>query len=90
MEDIWDKTWKDRDGRIVVWQTPNAWLIGWLVLTMVSLFFNGKTSDIFSWIASASLIIWCGLEIFKGANYFRRALGLLVLVFAIISLIKSF
>lgn len=90
MEEIWDKTWKDRNGRVVVWQTPNAWLIGWAILSIFSLLVNGKTADILSWIASASLIIWSGLEIFRGANYFRRILGLLVLVFAILSLLKSF
>ena len=31
-------------------------------------------------IAFGSLFIWAGLELFQGVNYFRRALGLLVLV----------
>jgi hypothetical protein len=89
MLELWDKFWRDDKGRVVIWQFPNAWLIGWAVLTCISLFFSGKTADVFSWAASASLIVWSILEVTKGVNYFRRALGLLVLIFAIASLIKS-
>jgi hypothetical protein len=86
---LWDKTWKDRRGRVVVWQTPNIALIGWVTLTFLSLLIGGRLADIFSWLGSAALIIWSLLEIFKGANYFRQALGLLVLVMAAMSLIKN-
>lgn len=93
MADLWSKTWRDKGGRgrIVIWQNPNAFLIGWAVLTVISLFFGGRSlvADIFSWAAHASLIIWSLLEIFKGVNYFRRFLGVLVLVFAIMSLIQN-
>jgi hypothetical protein len=50
---------------------------------------SGRLADTFSWLASASLISWSLLEIFKGSNYFRRALGLLILVYAVMALIKS-
>jgi len=89
-QDLWDKTWKDRDGHVVIWQTPNAWLIGWAVLTVVSLLVNGRSADVLSGLASASLIVWALLEVFKGDSYFRRALGVVVLIFAVASLIKSF
>jgi len=85
---LWDRCWKDEEGNLAIWQTPNAWLIGWAVLTTVSLFFNGRMADVLSWIASASLIIWCVLEIWKGVNYFRRVLGLAVLIYAVAALIK--
>lgn len=86
---LWDRTFKDERGRFVIWQTPNAFLIAWAVLTIVSLLTSGRLADVFSWIGSAALIAWSLLEIFKGMNYFRRALGLLVLIFALASLIKS-
>jgi hypothetical protein len=86
---LWDKTWKDRDGKVVMWQTPNAWLISWAGFTVVSLFFSGRASDVFSWIASAALIIWSLLEIFSGVNYYRRVLGIAVLAYAAASLLKS-
>ncbi len=86
---LWSKTWKTPQDRIVIWQTPNLPLIAWAGLTILSLMVNGRLADILSWFGSAALIIWSLLEIFKGVNYFRRALGLLVLTLAIISLIKS-
>jgi hypothetical protein len=85
----WDRIWKDDSGRIVIWQFPNPFLIAWAVLTVLSLFFNGHLADIFSWLGSAALIIWSLLELTKGVNYFRRVLGLVVLIAAVMSLIKN-
>jgi hypothetical protein len=68
---------------------PNLWLIAWAVLTFISLLINGKPADVVGWAASVALIVWALLEIFKGVNYFRRALGVLVLIFSIMTLIKS-
>lgn len=89
MQKLWDKTWKDRRGRVVIWQTPNAWLIAWAGLTTLSLTFGGRLADIMSWSGSGALIIWSLLEILKGTNYFRRVLGLLVLAFAVASLLNN-
>lgn len=87
--DIWDKFWRDEEGRVVIWQRPNKWLIGWAAATFISLLFTGITADVLAWVGSAALIIWSLLEVFKGVNYFRRGLGLLVLVYSILTLIKS-
>lgn len=87
--DLWDKTWKDKTGRYTLWQTPNVWLMGWVVFTVLSLLFNGTVSDVFFWLASAGLLTWSFLEITRGVNYFRRALGLLVLYFTIMTIIKG-
>lgn len=87
---LWDRTWKDKQGHVVIWQMPNIPLIAWVVLTFLALLFNGGwIADALSWVGSAALIIWTLLEIFKGADYFRRALGLLVLVYAVAALIQS-
>ncbi len=88
-QNIWDKTWRDSRGRIVIWQMPNQWLLGWAGMTVLSLLFSGRVADIFSWIASASLITWAFFEISQGVNYFRRIFGLVILVFSIASVIKS-
>lgn len=87
---LWDRTWKDKNGRVVLWQTPNAWLIAWAAITTLSLFFTRGTADILSGIASAALIVWSLLEIFKGVNYYRRVLGIAVLAYALAALLKSF
>lgn len=88
--DWWNKIWRDKHGRIVIWQTPNVPLIVWAILTFLSLLVNGGLANAFYWLGSAALIIWSLLELFKGVNYFRRALGLLVLIMAVISVIKNF
>jgi hypothetical protein len=89
---LWNRIWKDRQGHVVIWQMPNWFLVGWAVLTFITLFMSSKShlGDILTWIAEISLIIWALLELFRGVNYFRRALGLLVLIAAIMSFIKNF
>lgn len=86
---LWDKIWRDEKGRLVIWQMPNAPLIAWAVLTFLSLLVNGKLADACYWLGSAALIIWAGLELFKGVNYFRRVLGLVVLIMALMSVINN-
>lgn len=85
---IWDKIWKDKDGNIVIWQTPNVWLWIWIALMLVSIFLNkGKILDVINWAGSASLGMWAVLELLRGASYFRRILGLIVLVFTISNIV---
>jgi len=75
-----DKIWKDKEGRIVIYQRPNIWLIAWAVLDIVAIFAPGRHISDYAWTAGAvALIIWSLLEVFRGVNYFRRSLGLLVL-----------
>lgn len=88
--DLWDKFWKDDHGRVVIWQMPNAYLIAWVVLTIASLATTNHLSDILAGTAAIVLAVWAGLEIFRGVNYFRRLLGLLVLVYTVITFIKIF
>ncbi len=68
---------------------PNKWLVGWAGLTVLSLFFNGTAADMLGWAGSGTLLMWSLLEIFRGVNYFRRAVGLLVLVFAVMMFVRS-
>lgn len=83
-QNLWDKIWRDRNGNIAVWQTPNVWIIAWAVLDIVAIFAPSKHVASVAWsIGSAALIIWALLEIFRGASYFRRALGLFVLLLAV-------
>lgn len=87
-QDLWDKVWKNDHGEYVIWQRPNIWLIGWAVLTVVSLFLNGAAFSLVWYVALAVLAVWSLLEIFKGANYFRRALGAVVLLAVIAMVFK--
>ena len=88
-QDLWDRIWRDREGHIVIWQWPNVWLIGWAVLTVISLLLNGTPASVVSWIATVLLGIWSLLELTRGVNYFRRVLGLVVLIFVIASVVNG-
>lgn len=87
--DLWDMFWRDKNGHVVIFEWPNAWLIAWAAVTMVSLFSKGKLFTICYWLAIVLLAIWSVLEISRGVNYFRRALGLVVLGFTIMSIIHG-
>jgi hypothetical protein len=86
--DLWDRVWKDKRGQVVIWQMPNFWLIAWAVLDIASLVTNGRTSNILWWAGTIDLGIWAVLEIIMGTNYFRRLLGLIILLLAIGSALK--
>ncbi len=89
-QSLWDQIWKDKTGKVVIWQMPNLWLIAWSALTSLSILNNGRVADFFSGFAAAALIIWALQEILQGVNYFRRILGIVVLIFPIMLLIKIF
>lgn len=85
---LWDKFWRNDEGKVVFWQFPNVWLILWLVVEIVSLLVASHRAEIITWwVATVALSVWALLEIFRGVNYFRRLLGLLVAVLIILSII---
>ncbi len=76
-----DKTFRDREGNIVIAQAPNPPLIVWIVSSLLSLVFTGGTiHTVLDVVATGSLFTWAWLELFDGVNYFRRGLGLVVLI----------
>lgn len=76
-----DKTFRDNEGNIVIAQMPNLPLIVWIVTSLLTLVFtSGKINTLLDLVAYGSLFTWAWLELFQGVNYFRRALGLVVLV----------
>jgi hypothetical protein len=76
-----DKTFRDNDGKIVLAQMPNLPLIVWIVTSLLTLVFtSGKINTALDVVATGSLFTWAWLELFQGVNYFRRALGLAVLI----------
>ncbi|NDJ21693.1 hypothetical protein GS682_08585 [Nostoc sp. B(2019)] len=76
-----DKTFRDSNGNIVLAQKPNLPLIVWIVTSLLALIFtSGKINTVLDVLANGSLFTWAWLELFQGVNYFRRALGLAVLI----------
>jgi hypothetical protein len=76
-----DKTFRDSNGNIVIAQMPNLPLIVWFVTSLLALIITtGKINTVLDVLANGSLFTWAWLELFQGVNYFRRALGLSVLI----------
>ena len=78
---LFDRTFRDREGKIVIAQMPNLPLLVWLAATLLDLLLpSGKLHTGIDLVAFGALFTWAWQELFEGVNYFRRALGLVVLV----------
>ncbi len=78
---LFDKTFRDSNGNIVIAQPPNLPIIVWGVASLLKLIFtSGLTNVGLDLIAFGSLFTWAWLELFQGVNYFRRTLGFVVLI----------
>jgi hypothetical protein len=72
---------KDNDGHIVLWQWPNIPLYGWIIFKALSLIVSkGHLKTGIDQLSMAFLFTWALLEVMQGVNYFRRLLGLAVLI----------
>jgi type IV secretory pathway VirB2 component (pilin) len=87
MTDNWfDRFFRDKNGNIVIGQPPNPPIFVWAIASVLQLIF--KTGPIHTGldvIALVAIVIWSLAEIFQGVNYFRRSLGLVVLIATIAS-----
>jgi len=83
---LFDKIFRDSDGNIVVAQMPNLPIIVWVTASLLKLVFpTGEINTGLDALAFGSLFTWAWLELFQGVNYFRRALGLGVLIGVMVS-----
>lgn len=81
---LWDKFWKDSQGRQGIIQPANFPLIAWAVLTIASKIMpHGSARSIVEFAAFIFLVIWSSLEAVNGVSYFRRALGFIILFLSI-------
>lgn len=79
----------NKDRQLTLLQFPNVPLWVWIVGTILSrVFKQGASHTLFVWIAFLGLIVWAGLELFKGDNYFRKILGGIVIVVSLYNRIK--
>jgi len=78
-----DKIFKDNDGKTVLSQTPNLPLITFGISLLLSKVTGGTAQQLFDVLAFGSLFVFAWLELFNGVNYFRRALGLTVILILI-------
>jgi hypothetical protein len=81
-----DQVFRDASGKLVLIQPPNLLIMVWLGSTLLKMVFTmGRINIGFDAVAFGALFAWAWEELFQGVNYFRRGLGLLVLVATIVS-----
>ncbi len=87
MKENWfDRIFRDRNGNIVIGQPPNLPIIVWAIASVLQLIFmSGIVHTGLQTIAIIAIVIWSLAELFQGVNYFRRGLGLIVLIWTIVS-----
>lgn len=87
---LFNSTFRDSEGNIVLAQMPNLPLLVWVGATILKLLLTSGTIYLgLDAIAFGVLFTWAWQELFQGVNYFRRALGLIVLIGAIASRIQA-
>lgn len=78
---LFDRTFRDSEGQIVIAQMPNLPLSVGIVASLLTLIVTtGKINLGLQIVAFGSLFTWAWQELFQGVNYFRRGLGLIGLV----------
>jgi hypothetical protein len=78
---LFDRTFRDSEGNIVLAQMPNLPLLLGLAATLLQYILpTGKLHTALALVAFGTLFTWAWQELFQGVNYFRRALGLIALI----------
>lgn len=78
------KIFTDKEGKVVIGQTPNIPIISWAIFTVLAtVLTDGKLQTASEYIAFGSIFTWAWLELFQGVSTFRRMLGAVVL-FAVV------
>jgi hypothetical protein len=76
-----DRVFRNSEGKIIIIQRPNLPIFVWTLASLFKLFFTTGIINLgLEMIAFASLFSWAWGELFEGVNYFRRGLGLLVII----------
>lgn len=78
---LFNQTFRDDAGNIVIAQPPNLPILVAITSTLLTFVVpSGTLHTGLDAIAFGSWFTWAWLEIFDGVNYFRRALGVFVLL----------
>ena len=78
-----DKCFKDTSGKVVLFQMPNFPIVAWFVAMVLDKCFDGRFGHTMGLLSFGALFTWAWLELFEGVNYFRKTLGLVVLILII-------
>ena len=84
-QNLFEKCFKDKKGRVVLLQTPNQPIIFWVVATLANRLIDGTAGGLMGVVAFGAIFTWAYLELFEGVNYFRRTLGLIVIILSVMN-----
>lgn len=77
-----DRFWLDKEGNLSILQKPNIALTAWIasVFIQILLGVGNPISEVAKAIGSACIAIWAIMEVYSGVSYFRKLLGVFVLI----------
>jgi hypothetical protein len=82
---FFQKTFNDQHNNLALFQVPNVPLMTWFAASLIAKILpEGVFNELAQLIAFGALFTWAWLEIFCGVNFFRRALGVVVLAVTLI------
>ena len=79
-----ERFFKDKDGKVVIGQTPNAPILIWAVLLVANLFIHNPH---ISTLQNVFLFVWAYLELTEGVNSFRKTLGAVIALGVIVGIL---
>lgn len=86
---LFDKIFRNKTGKIVIFQVPNVPLAVWLACAVLQRFATeGKAHTGLQLLGQAALATWAYLEIRNGDNLFRRIFGGIVMIALLISFFR--
>ncbi len=90
VKDSFRKIFCNKEGKVVIVQLPNVPILLALFFVIGGMLPNlsPELQSLFSILATSFLFVWAYLEITQGVNYFRRALGAVVMIFIIVSFVS--
>jgi hypothetical protein len=81
-----NKFWHDKHGNVVIMQRPNIPAIVWIVTFALTIILPDSSFErLLSALSELAVVIWAVMELGWGSNYFRRLLGLSVLLLIIVA-----
>lgn len=76
-----EKFWHDKHGQVIIYERPNIPALVWLATFVLTVILPDNTFERYlSALSEIAIIVWAVMEVGWGTNYFRRLLGLCVLL----------
>ncbi len=91
---LFDELFKDKQGRLAIWQKPNLLLFLWIISVLLIKLLNinnttGYFLDLLTLLRFGFIFSWSWLELTNGSSYFRRLLGLIILILILLGAVNG-